>query len=133
MTTAKIIWTKVDEAPALATYALLPVVRAFTRGTGIDVETRDISFAGRIIANFPEKLAEERRIPDDLTALGKICQTPGANVIKLPNISASIPQLQGALKELREKGFDIPDFPESPARTRRRPCGRGSPRSSARR
>jgi isocitrate dehydrogenase len=114
MTTSQIIWTKVDEAPALATYALLPVVRAFTRGTGIDVETRDISFAGRIIANFPEKLAETQRIPDDLTALGEICQTPGANVIKLPNISASIPQLQGALSELRQKGYDIPGFPEEP-------------------
>ena len=114
MTTSKIIWTKVDEAPALATYALLPVVRAFTRGTGIEVETRDISFAGRIIANFPEKLTEQQRIPDDLTALGEICQAPEANVIKLPNISASIPQLLGALQELRQKGYDIPDFPEEP-------------------
>ena len=114
MTTSKIIWTKVDEAPALATYALLPVVRAFTRGTGIDVETRDISLAGRIIANFPDKLTEEQRIPDDLTALGEICQTPEANIIKLPNISATIPQLQAALKELREKGYDIPEYPEEP-------------------
>jgi isocitrate dehydrogenase len=114
MTTSKIIWTKVDEAPALATYALLPVVRAFTRGTGIEVETRDISFAGRIIANFPERLTEEQRIPDDLTALGEICQAPEANVIKLPNISASIPQLLGALQELRQKGYDIPEFPEEP-------------------
>jgi isocitrate dehydrogenase len=114
MTTSKIIWTKVDEAPALATYALLPVVQAFTRGTGIDVETRDISFAGRIIANFPENLTDGQRIPDDLTALGELAQTPEANIIKLPNISASIPQLLGALKELREKGYDIPDFPEEP-------------------
>ena len=114
MTTAKIIWTKVDEAPALATHALLPVVRAFTRGTGIEVETRDISFAGRIIATFPEKLTGQQRIPDDLTALGEICQAPEANVIKLPNISASIPQLLGALQELRQKGYDIPDFPEEP-------------------
>ena len=114
MTTSKIIWTKVDEAPALATYALLPVVRAFTRGTGIEVETRDISFAGRIIANFPENLTEEQRIPDDLTALGELAQTPEANIIKLPNISASIPQLLGALEELREKGYDIPGFPEEP-------------------
>jgi isocitrate dehydrogenase len=114
MTTSKIIWTKVDEAPALATYALFPVVQAFTRGTGIDVETRDISFAGRIIANFPEKLTDEQRIPDDLTALGELAQTPEANIIKLPNISASIPQLLGALQELREKGYDIPAFPEEP-------------------
>ncbi len=114
MTTSKIIWTKVDEAPALATYALLPVVQAFTRGTGTDVETRDISFAGRIIANFPENLTGEQRIPDDLTALGELAQIPEANIIKLPNISASIPQLLGALAELREKGYDISDFPEEP-------------------
>jgi isocitrate dehydrogenase len=114
MTTSKIIWTKVDEAPALATYALLPVVRAFTRGTGIEVETRDISFAGRIIANFPENLTEGQRIPDDLTALGQLAQTPEANIIKLPNISASIPQLLAALEELREKGYDVPGFPEEP-------------------
>jgi isocitrate dehydrogenase len=114
MTTSKIIWTKVDEAPALATYALLPVVRAFTRGTGIDVETRNISFAGRIIANFPENLTAAQRVPDDLSALGEICQNPEANIIKLPNISASIPQLLAALEELREKRYDVPDFPEEP-------------------
>ena len=114
MTPSKIVWTKVDEAPALATYALLPVVRAFTRGTGIDVLTRDISLAGRIIASFPENLTAERRIPDDLTALGELARTPDANIIKLPNISASIPQLLGALEELRAKGYDIPAFPEEP-------------------
>jgi isocitrate dehydrogenase len=114
MPTSKIIWTKVDEAPALATYALLPVVRAYTRGTGIDVETRDISLAGRIIASFPEQLTDEQRIPDDLAALGELAQTPEANILKLPNISASIPQLQGALEELRGKGYDIPGFPEEP-------------------
>jgi len=133
MTTAKIIWTKVDEAPALASYALLPVVRAFTRGTGIEVETRDISFAGRIIANFPEKLTEPQRIPDDLTELGEICQAPGANVIKLPNISASIPQLLGACRSSGRRDTTSPSSPRSPGPTRRRPCGRGSPRSSARR
>jgi isocitrate dehydrogenase len=106
--------TAVPAGGRTPTHALLPVVRALTRGTRIDVEVRDISFAGRIIANFPEKLAEAQRIPDDLTALGEICQTPGANVIKLPNISASIPQLLAALRELREKGYDIPDFPEEP-------------------
>jgi isocitrate dehydrogenase len=114
MTTSKITWTKVDEAPALATHALLPVVRAFTHGTGIDVETRDISLVGRIIATFPEKLTEAQRIPDDLTALGELCRSPEANVIKLPNISASIPQLLAALEELRQKGYDISAFPEEP-------------------
>ena len=114
MNTSKIIWTKIDEAPALATYALLPVVQAFTRGTGIDVETRDISLVGRIIANFPDNLTEEQKIPDELARLGELTQSPDANIIKLPNISASIPQLQSAIKELQEKGYDIPDFPEEP-------------------
>ncbi|MCG6921669.1 MAG: NADP-dependent isocitrate dehydrogenase [Acidobacteria bacterium] len=114
MTTSKIIWTKVDEAPALATYSLLPVVRAYTRGTGIDIETRDISLVGRIIANFPDNLTEDQKIPDHLTALGQLAQTPEANIIKLPNISASIPQLQAAIEELQEEGYDIPDFPEEP-------------------
>ena len=108
----KIIWTKIDEAPALATYCLLPVVKAFTKGTGIDVETRDISLAGRIIANFPDKLDEDQKIPDYLTQLGELAKTPEANIIKLPNISASITQLQTAIKELQEKGYNIPDYPE---------------------
>ncbi len=107
-----IIWTKIDEAPALATYALLPVVQAFTKGTGIDIEVKDISLAGRIIANFPEKLTEEQKIDDYLTELGEIAKTPEANIIKLPNISASIPQLQDTIKELRAKGYDIPFYPE---------------------
>jgi isocitrate dehydrogenase len=114
MTTSKIIWTKIDEAPALATRSLLPIVQAYTRGTGIDVETRDISLAGRIIASFPDNLTEEQKIPDHLTALGELAKTPEANIIKLPNISASIPQLQAAIAELQEKGYDIPDFPEEP-------------------
>ena len=114
MTSSKIIWTKIDEAPALATYCLLPIVQAFTKGTGIDVETRDISLAGRIIANFPDKLTEEQKIPDFLTQLGELTQSPAANIIKLPNISASIPQLQSALKELQDKGYNIPDYPEEP-------------------
>ena len=114
MTNHKIIWTKIDEAPAMATYCLLPVVKAFTKGTGIDVETRDISLAGRIIANFPDKLTEEQKIPDYLTQLGELAKTPEANIIKLPNISASIPQLQEAIKELQEKGYDIPSYPEEP-------------------
>jgi len=114
MTTLKIIWTKTDEAPALATHSLLPIVRAYTKDSGIDVETRDISLTGRIIANFPEKLTEDQKIPDYLTQLGELAQTPEANIIKLPNISASIPQLQSAIKELQEKGYDIPDYPEEP-------------------
>lgn len=114
MTDYKIIWTKIDEAPALATYCLLPIVKAFTKGTGIDVETRDISLAGRIIANFPENLTEEQKIPDYLAQLGDLAQSPEGNIIKLPNISASIPQLQAAIKELQEKGFNIPNYPEEP-------------------
>jgi isocitrate dehydrogenase len=108
----KIVWTKVDEAPALATYSLLPIVQAFTRVAGIEVETRDISLAGRILANFPEKLNAAQRQSDDLTFLGELAKTPEANIIKLPNISASIPQLKAAIKELQAKGYDIPDYPE---------------------
>jgi isocitrate dehydrogenase len=114
MTTSKIIWTKTDEAPALATHALLPVIQKYTKGTGIEAEIRDISLVGRIIANFPEKLTDDQKIPDHLTQLGELAKTPDANIIKLPNISASIPQLQEAIKELQEKGYDIPDYPEEP-------------------
>jgi isocitrate dehydrogenase len=110
----KITWTKIDEAPALATYCFLPIVKAFAKGTGIDVETRDISLAGRIIANFPDNLTEDQKIPDYLTQLGELAKTPEANIIKLPNISASIPQLQAAIKELQDKGYDIPAYPEEP-------------------
>ena len=112
--TSKIIWTKIDEAPALATYSFLPIVQAYTKGTGVSVETRDISLAGRIIANFPEKLTGKQRIPDSLAQLGELALKPEANIIKLPNISASIPQLKAAIKELREHGYDIPDYPEEP-------------------
>ena len=112
--TAKIIWTKIDEAPALATYAFLPIVQAYTKGTGVVVETRDISLTGRILANFPDNLTDEQKVPDYLTQLGELTQSPEANIIKLPNISASIPQLQATIKELREKGYDIPDSPEEP-------------------
>ena len=111
----KIIYTAIDEAPALATYSLLPIVKAFTKAAGIDVETRDISLSGRIIANFPENLTPEQRVPDELTALGELAKTPEANIIKLPNISASIPQLKAAIKELQDKGYKIPDYPEAPA------------------
>ena len=114
MSNYKITWTKIDEAPALASYSFLPILRAYLKGTDLEVETRDISLAGRIIANFPENLNQEQRIPDHLTQLGELAKTPEANIIKLPNISASIPQLQAALKELQEKGYDLPDFPEEP-------------------
>ena len=109
---AKIIWSEIDEAPALATYAFLPVVRAYTKGTGIEVEKKDISLSGRVIANFPENLTEEQKIADHLAELGELVKTPEANVIKLPNISASIPQLQACIKELQKKGYDIPSYPE---------------------
>jgi len=109
---AKIIWSEIDEAPALATYAFLPIVQAFCKDTGVDVETKDISLAGRIIANFPDNLTEDQKVADYLSELGEIVLKPEANVIKLPNISASIPQLQDAIAELQEKGFDIPSYPE---------------------
>ena len=114
MPAAKIIWTKIDEAPALATYALLPVVKAYTKDTGIEIEISDISLGARILALFPELLSEEQKQVDALKQLGELTQSPEANIIKLPNISASIPQLQSALKELQNKGFAIPDYPEEP-------------------
>jgi isocitrate dehydrogenase len=112
--TSTILWTHTDEAPALATSSLLPIIRAFTKGTGVSVETRDISLAGRILAAFPEKLTAEQRIPDDLAQLGELARTPEANIIKLPNISASLPQLNEAIRELRSKGYMVPEYPESP-------------------
>jgi len=114
MTTAKIIYTMVDEAPALATYSLLPIVQAFTKAAGVTVETRDISLAGRIIANFPEDLTESQKIADELTELGELTLRPEANIIKLPNISASVPQLKAAIRELQSHGYRIPDYPENP-------------------
>ena len=110
----KIIYTKVDEAPALAAYSLLPIVKKFTGAAGINVETRDISLAGRIIANFPDNLAEEQKKPNDLEELGILVKKPEANIIKLPCVSASIPQLNAAVKELQQKGYDIPSYPEEP-------------------
>jgi len=115
MSDSKIIYTETDEAPALATYSFLPIVQAFTKTAGIDVETRDISLSGRIIATFPDNLTEEQKLADALAELGELAKTPEANIIKLPNISASIPQLTAAIKELQEKGYDIPGFPEEPA------------------
>jgi isocitrate dehydrogenase len=114
MSTAKIIYTLTDEAPALATYSLLPIVKAFTQPAGITVETRDISLAGRILASFPEYLKPGQKQTDDLAELGDLAKTPEANIIKLPNISASIPQLASAIKELQGQGFAVPNYPEEP-------------------
>ncbi len=111
---SKIIYTKTDEAPALATVSLLPIIQAYTKKSGIEFEARDISLAGRIIANFPDNLTEEQKQPDALAELGKLAKTPEANIIKLPNISASIPQLKAAIKELQEKGYDLPNYPDEP-------------------
>jgi isocitrate dehydrogenase len=110
----KIIYTQTDEAPALATYSLLPIVRAFTKAAGLAVETRDISLAGRILATFPESLKSGQRQSDDLAELGELAKTPEANIIKLPNISASVPQLQAAIAELQHQGYAVPDYPEEP-------------------
>lgn len=112
--TPKIIYTQTDEAPALATYSLLPIIKAYTDTAGIEVETRDISLSGRIIAQFPEALTDEQRIGDALSELGELAKTPEANIIKLPNISASIPQLEAAIKELQNKGYNIPNYPVDP-------------------
>ena len=113
-TESRIIYTITDEAPALATYSFLPIIEAFAAAAGVEVETRDISLAGRILAQFPERLTEEQRVPDALTELGEIALTPGANIIKLPNVSASIPQLKAAVAELQALGYDLPDFPDDP-------------------
>src|SRR5688500_17943802 len=115
MPRAQILYTKTDEAPALATASLLPIVQAFTKAAGISVETRDISLAGRVLANFPEYLSTAQRQPDDLAELGEIAKTPDANIIKLPNISASVPQLLAAIEELQQQGYAVPDYPEEPA------------------
>ena len=114
MTKPIIYWTKVDEAPALATYSLLPIVQAFTKAAGVDVQTRDISLAGRVIANFPDNLTDSQKLNDDLTWLGELTQKPEANIIKLPNVSASVPQLKAVIKELQSQGYKIPDYPETP-------------------
>ncbi|MDX8395954.1 MAG: NADP-dependent isocitrate dehydrogenase, partial [Mariprofundaceae bacterium] len=110
--TPTIIYTKTDEAPALATYSLLPVVQAFSKAANVTVETKDISMAGRIIANFPDKLNEDQKQSDALSELGALAKTADANIIKLPNISASIPQLCAAISELQAHGYDIPNYPE---------------------
>lgn len=114
MATSKIIYTLTDEAPALATYSLLPIIQAFTKAAGIVVETRDISLAGRILSNFPENLTQAQKIADELTELGELTLKPEANIIKLPNVSASLPQLKTAIKELQSQGYKVPDYPEEP-------------------
>ncbi|OHE02750.1 MAG: isocitrate dehydrogenase (NADP(+)) [Sulfurimonas sp. RIFCSPLOWO2_12_36_12] len=111
---SKIIWSKIDEAPALATYSLLPIVNAFTQAAGVEVETRDISLAGRVIATFPEFLTDDQKIADELAYLGTVVQQPDGNIIKLPNISASVPQLKECIAELQAQGYKLPDFPEAP-------------------
>ena len=113
----KIVYTKTDEAPALATYSLLPIVKAFAGTCGVPIETRDISLAGRIISQFPEFLSEEQRMDDALAELGELVKQSDANVIKLPNISASVPQMQAAIAELQAAGFPLPNYPEEPGNT----------------
>ena len=109
-----IIYTKVDEAPELASGSFLPIIQAFTGVAGISVGAKDISLAGRIISQFPERLKPEQQIPDELALLGELVMKPEANIIKLPNISASNPQIQGAVAELQSQGYDLPDYPEDP-------------------
>ena len=111
---ATIIYTHTDEAPALAMYSLLPIIQAYTGAAGVAVETRDISLAGRILAQFGDRLSEDQRQPDALAELGELAKTPEANLIKLPNISASVPQLKAAIAELQDQGYDLPDHPDSP-------------------
>jgi isocitrate dehydrogenase len=130
--TPDIIYTKVDEAPELASASLLPIIQSFAAAAGVSVGTKDISLAGRIIAAFPENLTEAQRIPDDLAILGELVKTPDANVIKLPNISASVPQLVAAVKELAGAGLCHPRLPGEPADRRGEGSARGSTRSRAR-
>src|SRR5476651_1928674 len=115
MSDLEIVWTKVDEAPGLATYSLLPIVEAFVGTAGVKMKLKDISLTGRIIANFPDRLKPGQKIGDELAELGKLAMKPEANIIKLPNISASIPQLKAAIKELQDKGYDVPDYPDNAA------------------
>ena len=114
MSKSKIIYTQTDEAPALATYSFLPIVQTFAKAADIEIQIKDISLAGRVIANFPDNLTEDQKIGDALAELGDLAKTPEANIIKLPNISASIPQLHATIKELQAHGYDVPDYPESP-------------------
>merc|ERR1712241_373680 len=111
---SKIIYTECDEAPMLATYSLLPIIQRFAKPMGIEVEKRDISVSGRLLALFPERLSPDQRVPDELSALGQLAKTPDGNIIKLPNISASIPQLLECIAELQAKGYDVPNYPANP-------------------
>src|SRR3954462_10214406 len=111
----KIIYTHTDEAPRLATHSLLPIIEAFAAPAGVEVELRDISLAGRILAQFPDRLTADQQVADALAELGELATTADANIVKLPNISASVPQLKAAIAELREQGYDLPDYPENPA------------------
>ena len=126
-----IIYTLTDEAPLLATYAFLPIVRAFTEPAGITIETSDISVAARILAEFGDYLTEEQRVPDNLAELGRLTQSPDTNIIKLPNISASVPQLVAAVKELQDKGFKLPDYPKIRKPTRSATSATATPNASA--
>ena len=112
--THTIIYTQTDEAPALATASLLPIIGAFTAAAGVEVELRDISLAARVLAAFPEALTDDQRMSDDLAELGELVERPEANVIKLPNVSASIPQLKATIEELRSKGYMVPEYPDEP-------------------
>ena len=118
---SKIIYTLTDEAPLLATCAFLPIIRTFTAPAGVEIVTSDISVAARILAEFNDCLTPEQQVPDNLGALGKMTLLPDTNIIKLPNISASVPQLLAAIKELQSKGYKIPDFPEDPKRMKKNP------------
>jgi monomeric type NADP-dependent isocitrate dehydrogenase len=131
VTDSKIIYTHTDEAPLLATFSFLPVIRAYAATAGVAVESRDISLAGRIIASFPERLTAEQRIDDALAELGQLAQQPEANIIKLPNISASIPQLKAAIAELQEQGYDRRPTPTTRRPTRRRTPAPATTRSRA--
>ncbi len=113
-TNPTILYTKTDESPAMATHSLLPIIRAFTRSSGIEFEVADISLAARILCQFPEYLTEDQRVEDTLTMLGQKTQDPNTNIIKLPNISASLPQMLATIKELQSQGYNIPDYPEDP-------------------
>ena len=130
---AKIFWTFTDEAPALATHSLMPIISGFTKGTGIEIDTADISLTGRILANFPEGLTDDQKVPDWLSILGELAQSPEANIIKLPNISASIPQLQDATRSCRRRATMSLTTLKSPRPIRRRPSKLGLPWSWARR
>src|SRR3954452_19177605 len=111
----KLIYTYTDKAPSLATHSLLPIIEAFAGQARVDIELRDISLAGRVLAPFPDRLSAEQRVADALAELGELAKTPEANIVKLPNISASVPQLKAAIAELREQGYDLPDYPENPS------------------